>query len=416
MMDALCMIYKIFEGIYKKINRKVVHGVQENRMPVSEQKKFLENFPEPKDDYERSYFKYQCFFKYCYYQKNYMRFIYNIGAMFLYPFVYIILRHRGKFKEKTKLVTDAVIQNGLRVPNKDVLPDEIRKKYPNYVEIRKIGYDNIFLDSTAIEICKELSHRYFFSFYFRLIVMIKLSQFVQYIYDSNPQAIVYYSCEREFSGPLQTLLCEKQGVVFESFMHGDYVYELCFAFQRYSQYYTWDKTYNEMFKALRCKFPTTVYVPAKLKGIADAIDDHKCEYFITYYFSAESKDSAEAIHKVFLLFKEQGLRCKIRPHPRFSNTKLLEEIFHDFIIEKPEEYSLGNSISDSIYIAGLVTTVLSQAYLSGKKIVVDDVSWREKFSELKEKGYISLKRPHKLLSNLITEVKNKNFEGYKAKV
>lgn len=409
------MIYKVFEEIYKTINRKVVHNVRENRVPVSEQKKFLEKFSEPKDDYERSYFKYQCFLKYCYYQKYYMCFIYNVGAMVLYPFVYIILRHRGKFKEKTKFVTDAVIQNGLRVPNKDVLPDEIRKKYPNSVEIRKISYDNVFLDPKAIEICKELSNRYFFSFYYRLIVMLKLAQFVQYIYDNNPKAIVYYSCEREFSGPLQTLLCEKQGVVFESFMHGDYVYELCFAFQRYSHYYTWDKTYNEMFKALRCKFPTTVYVPAKLKGIADAIDDHECEYFITYYFSAESKASAEEIHNVFQLFKEQGLRCKVRPHPRFSNIKMLEQLFHDFVVEKPADYSLANSISDSMYIAGLLTTVLSQAFFSGKKIVVDDVSWREKYSELIEKEYISLKRPHKLLSDLVEEVKDKNFKGYKFK-
>lgn len=402
------MIVEFLKNIYKKLHGNSVHGAQNERLSVGEQKKYLEKFADPKDDYERSFFKFKCFCEYCYHKKKWLLFIYNLGAMVLYPFIYWGLKARGAGKKKSEFSYDAVVENVPRLRNYDVIPDELTNSFHSVKEIEEIDYKKAFLSPKAIEICKVLRKRYFLHFYFRLIVTIKLAQFNEYIQDYNPKKIVFYSCEREFSGPLQTLLCEMEGSEYISFMHGDYLYAICFAFQRYSRYYTWDAAYNSMFKKLRCNFPMTIYQPKKLSGIADCLDEHECGFFATYYFSDETQECAEKIHSVFQEFENAGLKCKIRPHPRFSDTEMLKRVFADMVIENPINYSLADSITDSLYTVGLNTTVLSQAYFSGKKVVIDDISMRKQYLELKEKEYIMLNRPHVLLTDVRKEVKENN--------
>lgn len=394
------MLYKLLKKIYKYFNYNAVNKIKNTKMPLIKQKQYLNLFPKPQDDYQRSYFKFKCFCEYCYYDRKWMLLIYNLGAMIVYPFLYLRMIYKGQRLCKINMNCDAVIENVPRLPNIDILPNEIKEQYKNKIDITSINYENIYLNKNAEEICKELKLRYYWQFYFRLITMIKLAQFSSYIEQYHPKAIVFYSCEREFSGPLQTYLCEREKVRYESFMHGDYLYSLCFAFQRYSHYYTWDESYNTMFDELRCASPMTVYVPEKFKGIAKKINEHECKYFATYYFSGETRKSAEIIYSVFEKFINLGLRCKIRPHPRFSNIKMLKEVFFNIEVENINEVSLADSIINSLYIIGLNTTVLSQAYFSEKNVVIDDISAEKEYLELKDKKYIMLNRPHILLSVL----------------
>lgn len=397
-------MYSFFSKIYKYFNSKAVHtNDSKNKMPLNKQKIFLQKFSEPVDDYERSYFKYKCFIKYHYYGRSWQLILYNLGAMFIYPFLHYKLLKKGREASNRNEADafDAVVENVPRLPNKDVIPIEIAQQYENVIDIEEIKYGNAFLNPSSEKICSELKKRYFKNFYFRVIVMLKLAQFTQYLEDYSPSAIVFYSCEREFAGPLQTLLCEQNDARYESFMHGDYLYTLAFAFQRYSLYYVWDQAYEKMFDELRCSSPMKAYTPDKLKGIAKKLDDRECRYFATYYFSAESKDSVKKIGEVFDKFQGLDLRCKIRPHPRFSNLKLLNEVFSDIEIEDTTSISVADSITNSLYIIGLNTTVLSQAYFSDKEIVIDDISNREEYLELESRGYIMMSRPHWLLSELV---------------
>ena len=99
----------------------------------------------------------------------------------------------------------------------------------------------------------------------------------------------------------------------------------------------------------------------------------------------------------------------MRPHPRFSNLDFIQKIFKDIEVENYLEYNLDDSISDTLYIIGLNTTVLSQAYFSGKKVVIDNISMKNNFRDLKEKSYIMINRPHILLSNLINSIEMEDY-------
>ncbi len=405
------MIISSLKSIYKKINNKIVHSVGEEKMPYRVQIEYLEKFSDPKDDFERSYFKYKCFCRYCYYKRKWILFIYNFGAMFLLPVVYAKLKNRRKENSLIEKV-DAVIENIPRLRNEDVIPVELLEKYHKIKEIENIDYSELFLSEDAEHIYKEVKKRYFFHFYYRMIIMQKLGQFTKYLECYHPKAVVFYSCEREFSGPLQALLCEKYGAEYISFMHGDYLSTLSLAFQRYSVYYIWDESYKIMFEKLKCVSPMIVYRPSKLKGIATLIDEKDCTYFATYYFSDETKAEAAIINKVFRKFESQGLRTKVRPHPRFSDMEMIRATFKDVEIENPQKCNLADSISQSLYIIGLNTTVLSEAFFSGKKVVVDDLSNKEKYELLEERGYITMKRPHLLLSVLKDEVYKEYDDRY----
>lgn len=394
--------------LYAKINGNVVHGTNNVTMPVDEQRAFLASFDEPKDDYERSFFKYKCFCEYCYYTRKWMIPIYNLGAMVIYPFIYARFVKKGRTRTAPIKKCDSVVENVPRLRNDDVIPAELKNNLGETVELEALDYKNGCLTEHGIEICKELRKRYFWHFYFRTIVTMKLALFNGYLMDYAPDRICFYSCEREFSGPLQTRLCEKHNAQYIAFMHGDYLYTLSFAFQKYSHYYTWDEAYNRMFESLRCDFPTTVYQPQKLNAIAQNISEQECDYFATYYFSAETRERAERIAAVFRELESHGLRCKIRAHPRFSDHAMLAEVFAGIAIEDTTTHTLAESITESLYSIGLNTTVLSQAYFSGKKVAIDDISAPELYDSLKDQGFIMMSRPHALLSEIAAQMKTEN--------
>ena len=410
------MISGILRKIYANIGVKTINNPKNVSMSIDEQMRFLNEFPDPKDDYERSFYKYKCLCKYCYEKRRWLLALYNIGAGILLPFVTYKLKKNIK-KCKSENHYDAIIENVPRLPNDDIIPDEIKHFYDSSLEVNTINYMEGVISGEAITICKVLRKRYFWKPYFRLICLFKLGFFNKYIIENTPDAIVFYSYESEFSGPLQTLLCERNSVKFISYMHGEYMYQLYFAFQKYSKYYIWEDSYIDFFKLLRCDFPIEIYTPIKLSGIARAIDAHRCKYFATYYFSNESIHEAEAIHDVFSRWSDLGLRCKIRPHPRYSNIEMLSNVFSDIEIEDVKAVTLSDSLTYTLNIIGLNTTVLSQAFYSGKNVIVDDISNMLLYEDMKKKRFPPLFRDHIVLSEKIKEVESiikydKTFDFY----
>ncbi len=389
----------VLKKIYKRFATQAIHGGGKDRMPFGEQMAFLRAVGTPGDDYERSYLKYKCFTAACYYHRGRLLFLYNLAAMFALP-VYRLKLRRLNRANPVKDQADAVIENVPRLPNTDVIPRELLTQYERKREIHSISYGNAHLNDQGEAIYREVRRRYFGHFYFRLMVLLKLAQFSVYLDSYRPKAVCFYSVEREFESPLQTMLCEAMGARYIAFMHGDYLKSLDFAFQKYSLYYVWDQAYADMFDELQCDFPTRVYRPAKLTGIAGKKEDEDCGYFATYYFSAESEIQVARVQKVFARFEAEGLRIKVRPHPRFSDIPMIQRFFGAENVEDVHEWSLADSIADSIFIVGLNTTVLSEAFFSGKKIVIDDVSAPAVYAELDERGYVSIKREHLLLSEL----------------
>ena len=86
--------------------------------------------------------------------------------MFLMPLVHSKLRRANNYAKLIEKV-DAVIENVPRLPNSDVLPEDLLEKYNSVKEIELIDYEESLLSNIGEDIYREIKRRYFFHFYYR---------------------------------------------------------------------------------------------------------------------------------------------------------------------------------------------------------------------------------------------------------
>ena len=98
--------------------------------------------------------------------------------------------------------------------------------------------------------------------------------------------------------------------------------------------------------------------------------------------------------------EERGYSISVRPHPRYSNMKLVEKVMHNFHIEDTKTVSIEQSILQTKNVIAVYSSVLNQAYHSGLQIVIDDISRPWIYEKLKELDYVMLKKNPILFSEL----------------
>ena len=97
-----------------------------------------------------------------------------------------------------------------------------------------------------------------------------------------------------------------------------------------------------------------------------------------------------------------GYKGKIRCHPVYTPQKIKNKIPKEML---DEEENIYHSIVKSNYLISKYSTVLYEAFVMKKGIVViDDITKGiEKYNSLKELGWISGYKPHLMLSKIIKE-------------
>ena len=391
--------------IYTTINNHIIFDSEKDQPPVKEQKAFLASLPEPADEYELSYNKYRCLL-FCSYTKR-ERFRINFICFFALGILIAYYRLRGlKYDRLTERYQpkDLLLRKATkRIPISDIYPDKLENICSETAEYDRLAYGDLVITKDAFSVFRRSSALHPFNFHYRMVVLIRLAQACSFLVKYRPKVVSTYVCEREFSDPLLTMYFESHGVQYHGFMHGDYLFSIQFAFMHYSKYWVWNEHYRRMFESVKCDFQTEVYLPKKCSGIVkprERIEDY--DYYATYYFSDETKISIELVKEALCRLKEKGLRCKVRPHPRFSDKKAIQSIFgNEFEIEDPSNVSIESSLENSYLTIALVSTVLSQAYYSHKKIVIDDISNPERFKELYDRDYILIDKADYFLSELV---------------
>lgn len=390
--------------IYTTINNKIIFNAEADRPSVDEQKAFLNSFPEPKDDFERSYFKYRCLMFYCYDKKSkiFINTISFFGLCLLLPYYRIrglkLNKKISEYKPKNRMLRKAT----QRIPIDDIFPEEMNN-YKRCCEYDTIPYSSLFLTKDTYKLFRKIRSQHFFNFHYLLVMLIRLSQADYLLVKYSPKCIVTYVCEREFADPILTGLYKSHNVEYHGFMHGDYLFSIEQAFMKYTKYWIWEDHYRKLFNTLRCSFPTQIYTPPKNMGIVkprEKVEDY--DYYATYYFGKETKESTMIVKNALMKLQKKGYKCKVRPHPRFSNLERIDSIFKGQIdIEDTKSVSIEESLECSYLSIAFASTVLSQAYYSGKKIVIDDISDKKAFEQLRDKEYILIDKADMLFSELL---------------
>lgn len=396
--------------IYTFFNNKFLFDKKKTYPSIPEQKEYLRSFPEPEDEYDLSFFKYRCV---CYYYYSIYHIIFlNCISFIALPFLFTL--YRVKAMRYDSLMKQFVPNNLILcsqsaiVPNDDIFPEELKKMYMECQEYSR-GEAKAFLLCEAQKIFFRALKKHFWNFHYLLVLLVRLSQQGYLIAIYKPKCITTYVCEREFSDPLLTKFSEMYGVHYVGHMHGDYAYQVYFAFMHLSQYWVWSKQYRDLFESLRCNVDMPIYCPKKHSRLVQArASESDYEYYCTYYLTDEKATSIYALKSVFDELKGKGKRCLVRPHPRFSDLHLIQKVFDKEMIENSHEISIESSLDKSYLTISTVSTVMASAYYSGKIVVIDDFTDPEAYKRALDSENPCIRYAHIKFSELLAGLKEDN--------
>ena len=387
----------LIDRLHEKFSDKEINKADE--IPdIGEWEKFLKGLPVPKDGIDMAFNKYLCRMHYFPWHKRlFMNFL-GLGA---FPIeLFYLARSNQAVKKMNK--GKAILEKSRDVPTfEDIFPEELYDEYKVKV-VENFNQKFGILCKEARAVLLKCIKRHPFNFFFIYFVYMELAAHSYFLLKYNPEATIVYVNERNVASPIITELYEKDGRKLISFMHGEYLLQLVQGFMKFSRYYIWDKSYVDMFKWLKCDIEQyIVYTPGKLRKKWD-FEGYETPFYCTYYLSGQSKESILRLGSILVELEKKGKKCKIRPHPR--NMQYIKEIMNTFksiTIEDPVKVLLKESLGNTKYVVGLNTTVLSEAYIEGKEIVIDDISDYPHFIDAQKRNSIVFQRDHMLLSEII---------------
>ena len=354
---------------------------------------YLDSFKIPKDKLQRSYFQYKCqkFGKHFY-----IRLSNNlISIFFLFPSIFFLLL-KGLFKrnlmfEEQQKNTAVHIFTGV----KNIIPQGLKNEFATLEQVS--FFRNSYLKVADLSVILNLLF-YVRSPFFVFKCVFKIAMYRPIIDNYYPGAIIC-SSEYSFTSSVLTWYCNLNEVKHINVMHGEKLLNIRDSFFVFDKCYVWDIHYVNLFKLLRAdKNQFKVDTPPSLFFKKT---NTKPQHKYTYYLAAQTKPQLIKIKETLSKLKIHESKICIRPHPRYSDLSVVKKVFKMFKIEDLYEVSIEESVNNTQNVVSLYSTVLFQSLLSGKSIVIDDISDNKKFEKLKELKYALLSKTPELLSNLL---------------
>lgn len=355
---------------------------------AEEQKKFLDTIAPATGDFDRSYKQYRC---QRFFSNKKKGFLFNLGSFFLVPVV--IIYYWVKSWKTVKVDHRDAVGEFKGMP--EIIPDSLLTEF----EIdNDVWFEGAELRGRDYGYVLKFALRYCYAPYFIVKAIAKIARYSYTITHRTPRAIVVHD-EYSYTSSLLTNYCEFRGVQHIDVMHGEKLYYIGNSHFRYHRCYIWSEHYKQLFIDLRAE-PNQFIIDYPRSFQIDCEREFRDEYYADYKYYLQVYDEAQLISiiKSMEFAERQNLVVKYRPHPRFSDIPLLERMVPKEQIEYPKEVPIVNSIASSKHSVGLYSTVLNQAYCSGKDIVFDDMTYREEYDKLKELRYIFSTMDNKRLS------------------
>ena len=358
---------------------------------AAEQMAFLHSLKQPANDSQRSFAQYQC---QCYFRPKGRFLMQEIASMLLFPLLLILYLSKSLMEKNSRRHVDAI---GEFKDMPEIVPDSICEEYDIDNDLWNSGASISFSD-LGVVLCMVRS--YFFSPYFVTKCMGKLARYSFLIRTYTPRAIIVHA-EYSFTSSFLTYYCERHGVKHINVMHGEKLIYIGWSFFRFSNCYVWGNHYYQLFLDMRAEqsqfkieVPKALRIDAEKNYQSSAYADYK------YYLQIYSEIELQQIIKSLGFIEKKGKTLRYRPHPRFSDISLLEKLVPREQIEYPSDVDILTSVASCNTAIGYCSTVLYQAYLCGKEVVLDDVTYKQGYDQLKEHRYVLSSENVLTLSNL----------------
>ena len=347
-------------------------------VPVEQQRAFLESLGEAKNDIDRGYKQYLC---QNFFVPQWKVWLLNIVAAVVVPFIVLFFLLKRCFVREEQHVDTMMEHKDMD----EVVPTIVWEKYNPTEKYWKQGASMSFNDfSFLIRLVSRAPHHP----YFILKSWMNVVLYSDMIRRHSPEVMIQFG-EFSFSSSILTAYCHRHGVKHIDIMHGEKLWFIRDAFFHYDECYVWDEYYAELFRDLKAEpnqfrvaLPTSMHFTIETYQNQNYYADYK--YYLALYTEEQIK---EIVHSMKFA-RSNGKTVKYRPHPRYSDVELLRKYVSEEEIEQPKDVDILCSVSNLDYAVGSYTTVLSQAYFSGKNVVLDNVTYKSQYDKLKELKYI----------------------------
>lgn len=343
-----------------------------------QQEGFLKKMKVPKDDIDRSYnqFRGRHFFYHTF--KEIAAEIVSFFALPIYIIYCIILYI---FKPKPKNLIQAV---GDFNSFEEVIPNSLRQEFDIDNNVWNKG--RMLSGQDVLLLCKIFFRHPVPCFVFK--IAIKLSYYKYMIYCYSPNAIIVHN-EASYAGSILTKYCNDLGIEHINVQHGEKLFYIGNAYFRYNRCYVWGEHYKQMFLNLQAE-PNQFRIEIPESFNIDVNKHFRKEYYSDYKYYLQVYDEPKllSIIKSLNFILKNNKTYKFRPHPRFSNIKLLESLVDKSQIEYPRDVPILESIASTKHAIGSFTTVLNQAFYANIDVIFDDVTYKDTFYKLGDLNYI----------------------------
>ena len=343
---------------------------------------YVNAFKEPVNLWQRSFYQYKC---YRFDVPLWKRGAYSIGACLLLPvfFVYFrITHHKTEFIRQIECIGDC-----FDVP--EMLPNSLKRNYQINSDVYNSGYT---LSSSDVKYIIKNAVSYWRYPSFILHIVFKIAAYSSIFEKYHPSVLVCHN-EYSYSSSALTDYCRCHNVSHINFMHGERLINIRNAFFTYDKCYVWHEHYKRLYLDLRSgTLPEDfiIEMPDVLKIDVPRYLDANCYSDYKYYLAEQSYDEMVCIVTTMNILKGSGLNVIYRPHPRYTDVEMLRNLVRADEIEYPREVDIRTSIASCQYAIGSYSTVLLQAYLCGKGVLIDDITYKDRIELQRQARHILL--------------------------
>ena len=349
-------------------------------IPEDQQLSYVKIFADPKDDIDRSYKQFLCQELYVPLWKHCLWWCVSLIAS---PVALAVLWMKGCHIHFVKEIDTIAEDKGMD----EIIPSALTDKYDLNHEGWHTGLGLSCKDVKYI-LSKIFGARQPY-FIFKTIVLI--AKYSPKVTMYHPKRIIEHS-EYSFGSSAITDYLHRRGVEHIDVQHGEKLLIARDAFFHYDECYVWDEHYVNLFRELRAEptqfriaVPPSLHIDCEVNRNPSVYADYK------YYLASNTEKEIESIVESMKFAKREGKTVRYRIHPRCTDLNMVRKHVKDEEIELPARVSILESVANTEYAVGSYTTVLLQAHLSGKKVLLDDVTYKDRFEKLKEFRYILAK-------------------------
>lgn len=361
-------------------------------VPVEEQKGYLESLGDAKNDIDRGFKQYQC---QNYFVPTWKVWLFNLAAAVIVPIVVFYYLLKGLFVRKEAHIDAMIERKGMD----EVVPSLVKERFSPDNSHWKDGSSMSIKD---IDFLLRLVLRAPHHPYFLLKAWMNVVQYSDMIRRHSPNVLIQFG-EFSYSSSILTAYCHRFNIKHINIMHGEKTWFIRDSFFHFDECYVWDEHYANIFRELKAEpsqfivaVPESMHIDTKKYKNDLVYSDYK------YYLGIYNEIELQEIIKSMAFIEREGKTVKYRPHPRYSDLAVLKKYVNDNDIEMPSKVGILESISNMEYAVGSFSTVLSQAYFSGKKVILDDVTFESEYNKLKKLKYILYSKNTIKLSDLQT--------------